>query len=93
LGARDLLPGLKSLLPSGAVIGGRHLVTARPEDVVDGRMDCEKVLRLTGGLEAAHLAFLLAGRLMGDFRLIVQALVLAVLDAGQDLFTSRPVTA
>ena len=78
-------------MPNGTIIGGRHPVTAWPEEIVDGCMDREKVLHLARGFEAAHLAFLLAGRLMRDFRLIVQALVLAVLDAGQDLFAGCPV--
>ncbi len=64
LGARDLLPRLKSLLASGAIIGGSHPVTAWPEEVVDERMYREKALRLTGGLETAHLAFLLPRRLV-----------------------------
>jgi len=93
LGAADPLPRLKSLLARGVILGGVHPVTARPEEVVDGRMDQEKALGLTGGLKTAHLAFLLAGRLMRDFRLIVQALVLAALNAEQDLFIGRAVAA
>ncbi len=68
-------------------------MTARPKEVVDERMDREKALRLASGLEAAHSAFLLAGRLMRNFRLIVQALVTTVFNAGQDLFMGCPVAA
>ncbi len=81
MGARDLLPPLKSLLASGAILAGVHPVTARPEEVVDGRMAGKKALCLSGRFKAPQLAFLLAGRLIRDLCLVAQTLVLAVLNA------------
>ena len=66
-------------------------MTARAEEIVDRAMGGEKPLRLAGRFEPAHLALPLASRLMGKLRAIVQPLVLAMFDAGQDLFAGRAV--
>jgi hypothetical protein len=46
----------------------------------------EKSLGMTRGFETAHGSFTLSGRLMRVFGSIIQAFVLAMLNAGQSLF-------
>ena len=42
-------------------------MTAHAEEIEDEALDREKPLRMRGGLEPAHLAFPLPGRLVADF--------------------------
>ncbi len=93
LGARDLLPCLKSSVTGDPVLSGFQTMAARTEEIVDTGMNREKALRLAGRLESAHLALLLACRLVRNLRLIIQALVLAVLDTGENFFAGRTVAA
>ncbi len=53
-------------------------MTTHAEEIEDEGLDREKPLRVRGGLEPAHLALALPGRLVGDFRPIVRVPVRAV---------------
>jgi hypothetical protein len=46
LGARDLLPSLKSLVTGDPVLSGFQTMTARAEEIVDAGMNREKALGL-----------------------------------------------
>jgi len=46
--AGDLGPNLKGLGPGGSILGGRHLMTAEVEQVVDPVVGGEETLRLAG---------------------------------------------
>ena len=48
------------------------------EQVLDDPMSREESLRMTGGLEPAHLALSLSGRLMRDFSPVVRVLARVV---------------
>ena len=66
--------------PGGAVVAG-----AAGEEVGDLIMDGKEPLHLPRRLEAFHDPLSSSGRLVGIFRPVVEAFVLAVLDAGHDL--------
>src|SRR5690349_25119028 len=74
------MPRLEGLGPGGAVLGSRHAVAGQEKEVVDLVVGGEEPLRLSGRLEALHLAFSSAGRLVRVLRPVVEPLVLAVLD-------------
>ena len=63
-------------------------MTAGAKQIINGTMDGEKALGMAGGFEPAHRSLSLSGRLMGQFGAVVQPLVLAVLDAQQQLLAS-----
>src|SRR3954451_11917777 len=65
--------------------GGGILVGAAGEDVGDLIMDGQKPLHLPRRLEALHDPLSSSRRLVGILRPVVEAFVLAVLDAGHDL--------
>ena len=46
--AGDLSPGLEDLGPGGSIVGGRAVIAAEVEQVVDPIMGGEKALGLTG---------------------------------------------
>ena len=58
------------------------------EQRVDWAMGGEKALGIAGGLESAHRSLPLSGRLVGQLGAIVRPLVLAVLDAGNQLLNT-----
>ena len=66
-------------------LGGGVLVGAAGENVGNLIMGGKKPLHLPRRLEALHDPLSSSGRLVGILRPVVQALVLAVLDAGHDL--------
>ena len=49
-----------------------------PKEIVKRTVDGEKALHLSRRLKAAHLPFLLAGRLVGDFSTVVGVSIRAV---------------
>lgn len=83
LGARHRLLSGRCLGASGAIIGSGQPVTVRAERGVEGTVSGEKPLGVAGGLGAAPLSFALASRLRGAFSPLVQPLVRAVLDPGE----------
>jgi hypothetical protein len=88
-GVRDFAPGLEGLVANRPVLGAGEPVAAAAKQVVDRPVGGQEPLCLAGRLEAAPLSLLLPSGLVGDFSPIVQPLVLAVLDAGQDLPLGR----
>src|SRR5258708_14724567 len=90
--ASHLIPDLKFVLQKGAVFLGPQTVTPWLKMPSNGNEGREKALRLFGGLEAPHLLFTQSRGLMRIFRTIVQAFVLAVLHARQDLAFRRSIT-
>ena len=93
LDAADVVPRLEGACPLGAVVGCRHQMVGREEEVVDLIMGGQEALSLSGRLEPLHLAFSSPCWLVRVFRPIVEALVLAVLDARHDLLFGRAVGA
>ena len=73
------------LTADGMKLRGGVLTGTAGENVGDLIMDGKKPLHLPWRLEPLHDPLSSSGRLMGIFRTVVQALVLAVLDARQDL--------
>src|SRR5690242_12220152 len=65
--------------------GGGVLAGAAGEEVGDLIMDGQKLLHLPRRLEALHDPLSSSGRLVGILRPVVEAFVLAVLDARHDL--------
>jgi len=61
-------------------------MTAGAEQIGDRAMGGEKALGMAGGLEPAHRSLALSGWLVGQFSAVIQALVLAVLNAWHQLF-------
>jgi len=57
-------------------------MAATAEKVVDRAVGRKKTLRLAGGLETAHLPFLLSGGLVGYLGPVVQTLVLPMFYPG-----------
>jgi len=57
------------------VVHSSEQVTAHAEEIECEALDGEKPLCVSGGLEPAHLALALPGRLVGEFRPIVRVLV------------------
>src|SRR5215216_355808 len=80
--AGDRGPGLKGLGPSGSVLGGRAVIAAEVEEIVDPVMGGEEALGLSRRLEPLHLPLASSGRLMGVFGPVVEAFMPAVLDRG-----------
>ncbi len=72
-------------------MGCLHQVAANPEEIIDRAMHREKTLDVAGRFEAPHLAFALAGRLVGDFGAIVCILRGAVLDGAEGSPMSRSI--
>ena len=50
-------------------------VSAHPEEILHNAVNGREALQMGGRLEAPHLAFALARRLMGDFGAIVRTLI------------------
>ena len=67
------------------------MITAKMEQVVDLIVGGEEPLRLAGRFELLHLPLSSARRLVRVFRSVVEALVLAMLDARHDLSSGRAV--
>src|SRR4051812_46031528 len=65
--AGDLGPGLKGLGPGGPVLGGRAVIAAEVEEVVDLIVGGEEAFGLARRLEPLHLPFSPSRRLMGVF--------------------------
>src|SRR3954447_17178115 len=61
LDAADVVPRLEGAGPLGAVVGCRHSVAGREEEVVDLIVGGEEPLSVAGRLEPLHLAFSSAG--------------------------------
>src|SRR5215207_8136112 len=80
--AGDLGPGLKGLSSGGSVLGGRAVIAAEVEEIVDPDMGGEEALSLARRLEALHLPFSPSRRLMGVFGPVVEAFMPPVLDRG-----------
>jgi hypothetical protein len=59
------------------------------EEIVDGAVGGQEPLSLTRRFEPPHLALLLARALMGEFRAVVQPLVLAMLHTWHDRSLGR----
>ena len=62
--ADDLEPDAECIGSGGPIITGGYEVTAELEVVVDPAVGGQKTLRMTGRLEAFHMPFSPAGRLM-----------------------------
>jgi hypothetical protein len=92
LDARLLLPDRKGLGACRPILGGRHLVAARPEVLVEGAMGGEKALGLPGRLEALHVALPLSCGPVRVLGAVVEIPALAMLDPGQDLLLGGAVT-
>ena len=83
--AGDFSPGPKRLTPDYSVLLNGKMVAAEIKEVTDPGLGREKALCLAGRLEALHLPFSSSGRLVRVLGSVVQALVLAVLNPGQDV--------
>src|SRR3954471_14387667 len=70
----DRGPGLKGLGPGGSVLGGRAVIAAEGEEIVDLIVGGEEALSLARRLEALHLPFSPSRRLMGILRSVIQML-------------------
>src|SRR3954451_13961131 len=81
----DLGPGLEGPGPGGSVLGGRAVIAAEVEQVVDLIVSREEALGLTRRLEALHLPLPSSRRLMRGLGSIFQALVPPMLDRGHHL--------
>ena len=62
-----------------------EVVSANPEQVLNGTMDREKPLSLRHGLEAAHLTLLLPGTLVRDLGPVVLVLTRSMFNRWEDL--------
>src|SRR4029453_8402508 len=76
---------MKGLGPGGSVLGGRAVIAAEVEEIVDPVMGGEEALGLARRLEPLHLPFSPSRRLMGVFGPVVEAFMPPVLDRGHDL--------
>src|SRR5687768_16444167 len=85
----DLGPDREGSPPGSSIVGGRDVIAAEKEEVVDLVMGREEPLRLAGGLEALHLPFSPPRRLVRILGSVVQALVPAVLDPRYQLLLRR----
>src|SRR5215212_4605947 len=72
--AGDLGPGLKGLGPGGSKLGGREVIAAEVEEIVDPVVGGEEALGLARRLEALHLPLASPRRLMGVFGPVVEML-------------------
>ena len=75
----------------GSILAGGDVVAAEVEEVADLAVGGEEALRLPRRLEALHLPFSSARRLMGVPRAVVEPLVPAVLDRGHHLALRRAI--
>lgn len=91
--AADVVPRLEGAGPLGAVVGCRQEVAGQAEEVVDLIMGGQEALGMPGRLEPFHLPFSPPCWLVRVFRPVVEAVVLAVLDARHDLPLRRAVGA
>jgi hypothetical protein len=66
LDARHLLPGGEGLRADHPGVGGGQEMPTEAKQIVDGSVGRQEPLGLSGGLEPAHLPFLLAGWLMRE---------------------------
>ena len=69
--ASDLGPGLEGLGPGGSILGGRAVIAAKVEQVVDLIVSGEEALSLARRLEPLHLPFSPARRLVRILRSVV----------------------
>ena len=67
------------------------MIAAEVEDVVDLIVGGEETLGLSGRLEALHLPFSSACRLVGVLCVVVQSLMLPMCNTGHDLSFGRPI--
>ena len=67
------------------------MFSAEVEQVGDGIVSGDKVLKMPDRLEPSHLSFTSSCRLMGVLGPIIEALVLAVFDTGHDIPLRRAV--
>ena len=70
---------------------GSDVTAAEVEEVIDLIVGREEALRLTGRFELLHLPLSSACRLVRILRSVIEALVLAMLNAGHDLPLGRAV--
>ena len=54
-----------------------------PKEIVNGAVDREEAVNVACGFKATHVAFALAGGLMGDFSAVVGVLMSTVMDGGE----------
>ena len=78
------LPDREGSRSQESVIGGSQQVAPYPEKILDDTVEGEKPLRLASRLEAAHVPFPLAGRLMRGFGAIVGVTFRVVVHTGKD---------
>src|SRR3954449_5029839 len=89
--AGDRGPGLKGLGPGGPALGGRAVIAAEVEEIVDPVMGGEEALGLARRLEPFHLPLASSGWLVRILGSVIQALVPPVLDRGHHLTLRGPV--
>jgi hypothetical protein len=65
----------------------------KTKQIVNGAMHEEKMLGVARRFESAHLAFLLARRLMRHFGSVVCPFILTVADTGQEIPARCPIAA
>src|SRR5689334_23871288 len=75
----------KGLGPGGSVLGGREVIAAEVEEIVDPVMGGEETLGLARRLEPLHLPLPSSGRLVRILCSVIQALMPPVLDRRHDL--------
>ena len=93
LGSRHLPPRGKGPVPEQSVMEGSHQVASNPKEIVNGAVDGEEALNVACGFKAPHVAFALAGGLMGDFSAVVGVLISTVMDGGEGGPVGRGITA
>ena len=77
-----LPPRLDSLGHLEAVFLGREEVTSGTEVAGHRPIGCQEALGVAGGLQPPHVPSLLARRLVGVFRTVIEVTVLPVFHAG-----------
>ena len=72
------MPHMERTRSQQAVVGSPQQVTSNTEEILNESVHRQEALRVSGRLEAPHLALTLSGRLMRDLRSIVLVLLGAV---------------
>src|SRR5262249_19864000 len=80
---RHVAPRGKGPRAERAIMASKQEMAAEAKEIIGWAMDRQEPLCLPRGFEAAHLSFLLPGRLMGDSRRFVLPAPLAVSHTGQ----------
>ena len=70
-----------------------HQMPPHPKQIIDRTMDGEKALYMSERLKAAHVAFALAGGLMGDFSAVVGVLRSTVMHGRHTDSVGSPIAA